>query len=202
MRLRARPSAALAAPVCAAVCMLALAACGGGTDDERPLADAAPSPSPTFAAPSLSPAAPTPGSSTAPAAPVAPGASAPSTASSSAATPRSTPIYATPKAPVTVSPTPSGGPGDAQDVPREVKVTIAGGKVTPPPSHVEVKKGTVVRIIVTSDTEDELHVHGYDLEGELPAGKAGSVEFTANKTGTFEVETHESELLLFQLLVK
>lgn len=197
MRLRARLSAALVVPACA----VALAACGGGSDDERPLADAAASPSPTFAAPTLSPSAPAPAASSSPSAAGA-STSAPTTSSSSSTTPRSTPVYATPSAPVTVSPTPSAGPGDAQGLPREVKVTIAGGKVTPPPSHVDVKKGTVVRIIVTSDTADELHVHGYDLEGELPAGKAGSVEFTANKTGTFEVETHESELLLFQLLVK
>ncbi|NHC43716.1 cupredoxin domain-containing protein [Motilibacter aurantiacus] len=195
MRLRARLSAALVAPACA----VALAACGGGSDDERPLADPAPSPSATSAAPALSP-------SPEPSAPVAgteaPGA-APSAAATptSASTPRSTPTYATPSAPVTVSPSPSDAAA-ADDVVREVKVTIAGGKVTPPPSHVDVKKGTVVRIIVTSDVDDELHVHGYDVEGELPAGSPGSIEFTADETGSFEVETHESGLLLFQLLVK
>ncbi|NHC13019.1 cupredoxin domain-containing protein [Motilibacter deserti] len=192
MRVRARLSAVLVAPACA----LALAACGGGSDGEQPLADTAPSPTaPTASAPTLSPS-PVPS----PSAPAA-GTSAPA-ATSGSTTPRSTPTYATPSAPVTVSPTPSGDAAAADDLVREVKVTVAGGKVTPPPSHVDVTKGTVVRIIVTSDVADEMHVHGYDLEGELPAGQPGSVEFTANRTGSFEVETHESGLLLFQLLVK
>ena len=191
MRLRARLSAVLIAPACA----LALAACGGGSDGEQPLADAAASPTaPTAAAPSLSPSP-----VLTPSAPAA-GTSAPAATSSS--TPSSTPTYATPSAPVTVSPTPSGAPADAADLPREVKVTITGGKVSPPPSHVDVTKGTVVRIIVTSDVDDELHVHGYDEEVELPAGKPSSVEFRASRTGSFEVETHESGLQLFQLLVR
>ena len=40
--------------------------------------------------------------------------------------------------------------------------------------------------------DDELHVHGYDIEEELPAGKQATIDFTADQTGVFEVETHES----------
>jgi hypothetical protein len=59
-----------------------------------------------------------------------------------------------------------------------------------------------VRIIVTSDKADEAHVHGYDKAIELTPGKPGMVEFTANETGLFEVETHGSHALLFQLVVR
>jgi len=85
---------------------------------------------------------------------------------------------------------------------REITVTVNGRKVTPPPSRVSVPKGRVVRITVTSDRADTLHVHGYDLEAELPAGAPGSVQFSADRTGLFEVETHSSRLVLFQLAVQ
>lgn len=83
----------------------------------------------------------------------------------------------------------------------EIKVTITGGRVTPRPSVHEVAKGRTVRIIVTSDENDELHVHGYDLPADLTAGKPATVEFTADQAGRFEVETHERGLQLFQLQV-
>jgi plastocyanin len=83
----------------------------------------------------------------------------------------------------------------------EIKVTIAGGRVTPRPSVHEVAKGRTVRIIVTSDENDELHVHGYDLPAELTAGRPATVEFTADQAGRFEVETHERGLQLCQLQV-
>ncbi|RLP99937.1 hypothetical protein EAD98_01495 [Micromonospora sp. CV4] len=85
---------------------------------------------------------------------------------------------------------------------RQITVTIAKRRVDPPTGRVTVGKGELVRITVTSDVADELHVHGYDLGARLPAGTPASVEFRAEKTGLFEVETHESELVLFQLVVR
>ena len=52
---------------------------------------------------------------------------------------------------------------------------------------------------MSSDVDDEVHVHGYDIEREVSAGQSVTIEFTADQTGVFEVETHESDLLLLQL---
>ncbi|WP_238425723.1 cupredoxin domain-containing protein, partial [Micromonospora parastrephiae] len=87
-------------------------------------------------------------------------------------------------------------------VDREIAVTITKRRIDPPTGRVTVGKGQLVRITVTSDVPDELHVHGYDLGARLPAGTPGSVEFRADKTGLFEAETHETELVLFQLVVR
>lgn len=89
----------------------------------------------------------------------------------------------------------------ASDV-REVTVEIADGKVNPPPSGVNVTKGTTVALTVTSDVPDELHVHGYDLEGALVPGEPRRLEFIADQTGSFDVETHESGLVLLRLRVR
>ncbi|MET8465867.1 hypothetical protein, partial [Micromonospora zamorensis] len=104
-------------------------------------------------------------------------------------------------------PTPTAGatPSAAASTPavdREITVTIAKRRVDPPTGRITVGKGELVRITVTSDVSDELHVHGYDLGARLPAGAPGLVEFRADKTGLFEVETHETELVLFQLVVR
>ncbi|MGV9213794.1 hypothetical protein ACTFTM_18225 [Micromonospora sp. RB23] len=124
----------------------------------------------------------------------------------SVATPSTAPTSAA--APTTsAAPTPTGGPTPATSpstsaVDREITVTVAKRRITPPTGRVTVTKGQSVRITVTSDVADELHVHGYDLGARLPAGTPGSVEFRADKTGLFEVETHETELVLFQLVVR
>ncbi|WP_415948853.1 hypothetical protein [Streptomyces sp. KLOTTS4A1] len=99
-----------------------------------------------------------------------------------------------------------GGDGsagaDAGSVDRTVTITVDGTEVTPPPGRIEVKKGERVRLSVTSDRADTIHVHGYDQEARLPAGRAGTLTFTADRTGLFEVETHGSGLVLTQLVVR
>ncbi|SDI13802.1 hypothetical protein [Nonomuraea jiangxiensis] len=85
---------------------------------------------------------------------------------------------------------------------KTITVSIAGGTVTPAPGRIEVARGQAVRLTVTSDVSDMVHVHGYDKSATLLPGIAASVGFAADVTGLFEVETHEQDLQLFQLLVR
>jgi hypothetical protein len=104
---------------------------------------------------------------------------------------------------VTSSAPPASAPRADQQAPDKIiSVRISGGKVSGVPERVEVDRGSGVRIEVTSDRRDEVHVHGYDKTVELAPGKPGAVQFVANVPGVFEVETHESGLLLFQLVVR
>ena len=84
----------------------------------------------------------------------------------------------------------------------EVSVSVSDGRVTPKPRRIEVDTDSQVRLLVTSDVDDEVHVHGYEVEGELEAGRTTTIEFVADQAGVFEVETHESELALLQLEVR
>lgn len=84
----------------------------------------------------------------------------------------------------------------------EVNVKIAGDEVSPAPARVEVEQGQRVRVRVTSDQADTIHVHGYDLEAQVTPGKPATIEFTADQTGMYEVETHEGGLLLTQLQIQ
>lgn len=83
-----------------------------------------------------------------------------------------------------------------------ISARISEGKVQGVPARVEVDRGTQVRIEVTSDRSDELHIHGYDKTVPLTAGSPAAVAFVADLPGVFEVETHDSGLLLFQLVVR
>ncbi len=64
-----------------------------------------------------------------------------------------------------------------------------------------VKLGQTVVLRLLSDTDQVYHVHGYDLEQKVAAGVEASFEFTADKAGSFEVETHTTDKLLATLKV-
>lgn len=84
----------------------------------------------------------------------------------------------------------------------DIVVSVKDGKVSPKTHRVKVAAGSSVRILVSSDVDDEVHVHGYDIEREISAGQSVTIDFTADQTGVFEVETHQSGLLLLQLQVQ
>jgi hypothetical protein len=62
-----------------------------------------------------------------------------------------------------------------------------------PAAHGEVERvalGQMVVLALLSDTDREYHVHGYDLVARAAAGAEQVFEFTADKSGRFDVEDH------------
>ncbi|WP_051772607.1 hypothetical protein [Saccharothrix sp. NRRL B-16314] len=66
---------------------------------------------------------------------------------------------------------------------------------------VEAVRGQVIELTVTSGKPVEVHVHGFDVRGDADAGKPAVLEFTADRTGTFDVEAHP-DTLLARLIVR
>ena len=103
---------------------------------------------------------------------------------------------ATPTATASASPAPGE---DATETPTPTRSATATPKPQPPllqagkVTEIEVKEGQTVRFRVTSDEDEEIHVHGYDIEEEVPAGETINVSFPATITGIFEIEFHHSE---------
>ncbi|GAA3212058.1 hypothetical protein ACFO1B_41710 [Dactylosporangium siamense] len=96
-----------------------------------------------------------------------------------------------------------GGTDDGAAVQdRTITARVTAGKADPPVQRVEVGKGSAITLTVTSDVPDELHVHGYDRKLTLNPGQAATLEFRADTTGVFEIETHGAHLLLVQLVVR
>lgn len=80
-------------------------------------------------------------------------------------------------------------------------IAIRDGKPVGGVQELEYDAGEQVRFRVRSDAADEVHVHGYDVEEEIPAGGSVLVSFPADIEGIFEVELHESEEQIAELRV-
>jgi heme/copper-type cytochrome/quinol oxidase subunit 2 len=82
-----------------------------------------------------------------------------------------------------------------------VQVTVAGTDVQTAERRVKVPLDGKVRLEVTADRTDEVHLHGYDRKVDIEPGKPAVLEFTADVPGVFEVELEEAGLKLVELQV-
>jgi FtsP/CotA-like multicopper oxidase with cupredoxin domain len=55
------------------------------------------------------------------------------------------------------------------------------------------KQGDQVRLEVTVDSPNTLHLHGYDIEINAKPGKPAVFKFKAKNQGLFELESHTAE---------
>lgn len=100
---------------------------------------------------------------------------------------------------VSASPRPSAEPTEEGTV---VELTYAGGEVSGDTGRVEVPLGSTVVLRVTSDVQEEIHVHGVDEYVDLPPGQATEASFVADIPGVFEVELHGAGTLMTKLQVQ
>jgi hypothetical protein len=63
-------------------------------------------------------------------------------------------------------------------------------------------QGDAVRFQVRSDHDDEVHVHGYDIEKPVRAGKPLTIAFKATINGIFEIELHHPDTQIGRLTVQ
>ena len=81
------------------------------------------------------------------------------------------------------------------------KVAIVNGKVQGGEQEIEVERGETARIEITSDTPDEIHVHGYELTKPVGPSKPARFRFKADAEGIFEIEAHDLGHLVVGTLV-
>jgi plastocyanin len=100
------------------------------------------------------------------------------------------------------SPSASASPTAAEDGTR-VQITIEDGTVTPRGERVEVKKGQKITLVVTSDADEEIHVHS-DPEHTYQVKAGGPIEesFTLDTPGQVAVEAHHLDATIVQLVVR
>jgi hypothetical protein len=77
--------------------------------------------------------------------------------------------------------------------PPVTRISLTGGVLKGDPQPIRAEKGDVVRIVVSSDVADEIHLHGYDIEREAGPGKPARFRFKADVEGAFELESHAAE---------
>jgi hypothetical protein len=64
-----------------------------------------------------------------------------------------------------------------------------------------IKKGTRLTLVVTANQSEEVHVHGYDLKGDVAPGKAAKISFHADIPGRFEIELEHAGKQIAELTV-
>src|SRR3954468_11190992 len=67
---------------------------------------------------------------------------------------------------------------------------------------IDAKQGDTVRLRVHADKADEVHIHGYNIEKEIPAGATVPISFKATITGIFEIEFHSNDEQIGSLKVE
>jgi heme/copper-type cytochrome/quinol oxidase subunit 2 len=83
---------------------------------------------------------------------------------------------------------PSLGDDDADKSTAVATITVRDAKPVGGIKRLTFKKGETVKFNVTSDVADEIHVHGYDLKKDVPAGGQVTMSFKAKADGIYEVE--------------
>ncbi len=77
--------------------------------------------------------------------------------------------------------------------PPPTEIRLEGGEVQGGVQRIEAKAGDTVRFVVISDTPDDIHLHGYDIEKEAAPGRPARFEVEADLEGAFEIESHVAE---------
>jgi FtsP/CotA-like multicopper oxidase with cupredoxin domain len=77
--------------------------------------------------------------------------------------------------------------------PEVTRIRMRDGSVVGGVRDIEVVRGDTVRIVVTSDAPDEIHLHGYDITRNPAPGQPARFQFRADAEGAFEIESHVAE---------
>lgn len=83
-----------------------------------------------------------------------------------------------------------------------IEVEMAGGKPVGGVQRFQIGARDTVTIVVSGDTADELHIHGYDLVVRFAPDQPGTITFEADIPGIFEAETHHHGDLVMELEVR
>ena len=102
------------------------------------------------------------------------------------------------------SPTLTSIPSDPTAAPsapavRVVTALYSEGEVTVDEPRVQTSLGEQVVLRISSDVTEQVHVHGYDLYVDVPAGGSVDIPITLTLPGSYEVELHGAGRPLLQL---
>ena len=85
--------------------------------------------------------------------------------------------------------------------PRVTTIAVKDGTPVGGEKTITVTSGDTVRLRVTSNVADVIHVHGYDLEKPVPAGGSVTFTFKATSEGVFDVEAPSTDTKIAKLEV-
>lgn len=103
---------------------------------------------------------------------------------------------------VTTTTTTTTGTTPVASAPSGALIRVKGGKPVGGVRNITVHKGDVIRLMVTADAPEEVHMHGYDIAKDVGPGAPARYDVPATITGIFEVELEHSGVPIAQLTVE
>jgi hypothetical protein len=91
-----------------------------------------------------------------------------------------------------------GGTASGGDVPT---IVVRDGEPVGGVQELEYSAGEEIRFRVSSDAAEEIHVHGYDLSQNVPAGGTVEFDFPAELEGIYEAELEELGVQIIELRI-
>jgi len=92
------------------------------------------------------------------------------------------------------------GPSVEGGVDATISLEVLDGDLVGGSRQEDIDIGDSVEVIVSGNSDDQVHIHGYDRYVDLVDGE-GSVSFDALIPGTFEIELEASGRLLIRMTV-
>jgi hypothetical protein len=89
-------------------------------------------------------------------------------------------------------------PAEKEDVPTAV---VRDGEPVGGVQELEFSVGEQIRFRVSSDAAEEIHVHGYDIAKEVPAGGTVEFDFPAELEGIYEAKLEELGVQIVELRI-
>jgi hypothetical protein len=93
------------------------------------------------------------------------------------------------------------GEGEGEEKASVPTIVVRDGEPIGGVEELEVDAGEEVRFRVSSDAAGEVHLHGYELAKDVPAGGTVEFAFPADIEGIFEAELEELGVQILELRV-
>jgi hypothetical protein len=85
--------------------------------------------------------------------------------------------------------------------PKPTRIELTDGQPVGGVAEIEVAKGEEIVFEVSSDIDDEIHMHGYDVTEDVAAGRSVTFKVPATIEGVFEVESHHGAAQIAEVTV-
>jgi hypothetical protein len=82
------------------------------------------------------------------------------------------------------------------------EIVVKGGKPEGGVQRIVVTKGDTVRLLISTDADHEVHLHGYDIARDTGPGKPARYRFKADVEGVFEMELEDTGEKIANLVVE
>ena len=86
--------------------------------------------------------------------------------------------------------------------PDVARINVRGSRPLGGARKLSVRRGATVRIVVTADVADHVHVHGFDLMRDVRPGRPARFRFRARLVGRLETEREDRRVPIAELEVR